>query len=78
MKRLLFIIFLFTLVSHARGMDIAKAGRVAVLETNQGIIEIRLRPDVAPKACENFQRLIETGYYNGLIFHRVIKNFMIT
>lgn len=50
---------------------------VAVLETNQGVIEIALMPDVAPKTCENFIGLIEQGYYDGLIFHRVIKNFMI-
>jgi len=48
-----------------------------VLETNQGIIEIKLMPQAAPKACENFTRLIQKGYYNGTIFHRVIKNFMI-
>jgi peptidylprolyl isomerase len=48
-----------------------------VLETNQGIIEIQLMPEVAPKACENFTKLVEKGYYNGLIFHRVIKGFML-
>ncbi|MFA5090075.1 MAG: peptidylprolyl isomerase [Candidatus Omnitrophota bacterium] len=48
-----------------------------VFETNQGMIEFRLMPEVAPKACENFTKLVEKGYYNGLIFHRVIKNFMI-
>jgi peptidylprolyl isomerase len=48
-----------------------------VLETNQGDIEIKLFEDVAPKACENFKGLIAKGYYNGLIFHRVIKSFMI-
>ncbi len=48
-----------------------------VFETTQGIIEIRLMPEVAPKACENFTKLVEQGYYNGLIFHRVIKGFMI-
>ena len=48
-----------------------------VLETNQGVIEIKLMPDIAPKACENFKKLVEKGYYNGLIFHRVIKDFMI-
>ncbi|MFA5361903.1 MAG: peptidylprolyl isomerase [Candidatus Omnitrophota bacterium] len=48
-----------------------------VLETTQGVIEIKLKPDVAPKACENFSQLVEKGYYNGLIFHRVIKDFMI-
>ncbi|MDO8662895.1 MAG: peptidylprolyl isomerase [Candidatus Omnitrophota bacterium] len=50
---------------------------IVVLETNQGLIEIKLMPDVAPKACENFTKLAEKGYYNGLIFHRVIKGFMI-
>jgi len=51
--------------------------QVVVLETNQGNIEIKLMPDVAPKACENFIGLVEKGYYNGLIFHRVIKGFML-
>ena len=51
--------------------------KVAVLETNKGKIEIKLMPEVAPKACENFEKLIEKGYYNGIIFHRVIKDFMI-
>ena len=50
---------------------------IVVLETNQGKIEIRLKNEIAPKACENFVKLIEKGYYNGLIFHRVIKGFMI-
>ncbi len=48
-----------------------------ILETNQGKIEIKLMPKVAPKACENFVKLVESGYYNGIIFHRVIKDFMI-
>ena len=48
-----------------------------VLETNQGSVEIKLMPEAAPKACENFIKLVEKGYYNGLIFHRVIKGFMI-
>lgn len=48
-----------------------------VLETTQGVIEIKLMPDVAPLACENFSKLVEKGYYNGIIFHRIIKNFMI-
>jgi peptidylprolyl isomerase len=48
-----------------------------VLETNQGNIEIKLMPLAAPRACENFFTLVKKGYYNGVIFHRVIKNFMI-
>src|SRR3990170_43178 len=55
----------------------AIAAMFVVLETNQGAIEIKLMPEVAPKACENFTKLAEKGYYNGLVFHRVIKGFMI-
>ena len=48
-----------------------------ILETNQGNIVIKLFADMAPKAVENFVGLVKKGYYNGIIFHRVIKNFMI-
>ena len=51
--------------------------KIVILETNQGIVEVKLMPEVAPKACENFIKLAEKGYYNGTIFHRVIKGFMI-
>ena len=47
------------------------------METTQGVIEIELKPDIAPKACENILKLAEKGYYDGLIFHRIIKSFMI-
>lgn len=50
---------------------------IAVIETNQGNIEVALRPDIAPKATENFLKHAKDGYYNGVIFHRVIKKFMI-
>ena len=50
---------------------------VVVLETNQGNIELTLFTDKAPKTVENFLGLVKKGYYNGLIFHRVIKGFMI-
>ena len=50
---------------------------VMVIETDSGTIKIELFCKAAPLACENFIRLAENGYYNGLIFHRVIKNFMI-
>ncbi len=48
-----------------------------VFETTQGTFEVKLFPESAPKACENFTRLAEKGYYDGTVFHRVIKNFMI-
>jgi peptidyl-prolyl cis-trans isomerase-like 1 len=50
---------------------------VAVIKTNMGTIEIELFADKTPKTVENFVGLSEKGYYNGVIFHRVIKNFMI-
>lgn len=50
---------------------------VVVFETNVGNIELTLMPDIAPKTCENFLGLIQKDYYNGVIFHRVIKNFML-
>ena len=50
---------------------------VMVIETNSGTIEVELFCKAAPLACENFIRLAEKGYYNGVIFHRVIKDFMI-
>ena len=50
---------------------------VLAMETSRGTIELKLYTELAPKACENFQRLAEKGYYDGLTFHRVIKGFMI-
>lgn len=51
--------------------------QIAVMHTNHGDISIRLFPDKAPKTVENFVTHAANGYYNGLIFHRVIKDFMI-
>ena len=48
-----------------------------ILETTQGTIELELYPDVAPKAVENFTTHVKNGYYNGIAFHRIIKNFMV-
>ena len=53
------------------------ADPIVVLETTQGNIELELMPAVAPRACENFMKLAEKGYYDGVVFHRVIKEFMI-
>ena len=50
---------------------------VAVLETNCGKIEFEFFQDAAPDTCKNFIKLADAGYYNGLVFHRVIKGFMI-
>ena len=50
---------------------------IVTLHTNCGDIKIKLFPEVAPKACENFKKLASSGYYDGITFHRVIKDFMI-
>jgi len=49
----------------------------ATLETNHGPIEIELFDDDAPKTVENFRTLAGQGFYDGLVFHRVIPDFMI-
>jgi len=49
----------------------------AILETTQGKIELELYPEIAPLAVENFITHIKDGYYNGVAFHRIIKDFMI-
>ena len=53
------------------------ANRTAVIQTNHGTIRFELLEEDAPKTTENFITLAERGYYNGIIFHRVIKGFMI-
>ena len=49
----------------------------AILKTRHGDIKIKLFEKDAPKTCENFITHIKNGYYDGLIFHRVIREFMI-
>lgn len=51
--------------------------RVVVMKTNKGDITIKLFPTYAPLAVENFITHSENGYYDGVIFHRVIEDFMI-
>ncbi|KAK8114683.1 uncharacterized protein PG998_000821 [Apiospora kogelbergensis] len=55
----------------------AETGTAAILHTTCGDIHIRLFPDAAPKAVENFVTHAKRGYYNNTIFHRVIRKFMI-
>lgn len=50
---------------------------IATINTSMGEIKIKLFPEQAPKAVENFTTHSKNGYYDGLIFHRVIKDFMI-
>lgn len=54
-----------------------KGDMVAVMTTNRGVIKIKLFPEQAPKTVENFTTHAKNGYYEGIIFHRVINDFMI-
>lgn len=85
-KKLLLIVFALLLIANITTFNAkAQEGDFAMsvdttkitLETTQGNIEIQLFTDIAPKTCENFVGLIEKGYYDGIIFHRIIKDFMI-
>ncbi|EGP5121735.1 peptidylprolyl isomerase [Enterococcus faecium] len=57
--------------------DVAENEDLVEMVTNKGTIKIKLFPEYAPKAVENFMTHAKDGYYNGLTFHRVIKDFMI-
>ena len=70
MKKILFLLCSFMMLLQA-------SNPVATMQTSKGTIVIELRADLAPKAVENFVTHSKNGYYNGLIFHRVIKDFMI-
>lgn len=50
---------------------------LVLMKTNKGDIKIALFPEIAPKTVENFLTHAKNGYYNGIIFHRVIEDFMI-
>ena len=54
-----------------------KGDLIAIMHTNMGDIKIKLFKDLVPKTVNNFTELSKSGYYNGIIFHRVIKDFMI-
>ena len=55
----------------------AKNPIVTITMNTGDVMKLELYPDVAPKTVENFVSLVEKGFYNGLIFHRVINGFMI-
>jgi len=71
MKKIVFLVLLsFATFAFSAQQNV-------VFETTKGKIEFKLFPEVAPKTVENFIGLVKKGYYDGIIFHRVIKDFMI-
>ena len=81
MKKLLLLIMLMCSVAvSACGSEPQKEAMppaTAVFETSMGNFEVALATDLAPNTCKNFIDLANKGFYNGVIFHRVIDNFMI-
>ena len=73
MKKILLALMLLLSVN----LSAQSKNPVVILETTQGKIELELFPNIAPLAVENFTTHIKNGYYNGIAFHRIIKNFMI-
>ncbi len=62
---------------RAKKIKELKKKSLVVLKTNKGNIKLELFPEAAPKACENFVGLVEKDYYDGLIFHRVVEDFVV-
>ena len=84
MKKLLIVCLMLvcalalTACGQAKQEQVPKAEpATAVFNTSMGDFEVKLATDYAPETSKNFITLAEKGFYNGLIFHRVIDNFMI-
>lgn len=67
---------LFTLMIFLAGTSVAQDNPTVIMETNKGTITIELWADKAPISVENFLRYTDSGFFDGLIFHRVIPGFM--
>lgn len=77
MKKILLMILLVSVLFVLTSCSKSGSNRTAVIETNLGTMEIELFEKRAPTTTQNFITLAKKGYYDGLIFHRVIKDFMI-
>ena len=66
-----------TIVYPQLSTEVADNEALVVMNTTLGPIKIKLFPEIAPKAVENFLTHAENGYYDGIIFHRVMEDFMI-
>lgn len=83
-SKLLFLLVITLIMCVGCSMDGNSAKKVtnaseqiAVFNTSMGSFEVKLANRYAPKTVENFVKLVNKGFYNGVIFHRVIDNFMI-
>lgn len=70
------IAFAIAAVLPAAAQTTATPDNILVLETNKGAVEIALRPDLAPQHVARIKELAREGFYDGVVFHRVIEGFM--
>lgn len=68
-------LFAFGGVSHAQ-QPAADPENTMIIETKDGNVTVRLRPDLAPRHVAQIKALVRKGFYNGIVFHRVIDGFM--
>lgn len=59
-----------------KAIDLNSPENMLVLELKDGTVTIQLRPDLAPRHVKRIKELVREGYYDGIIFHRVIEGFM--
>jgi peptidyl-prolyl cis-trans isomerase B (cyclophilin B) len=77
-KKIFSILLILTcLVGSAIAQETAQSKPQVVMQTSKGDIVLELYPDKAPLTVQNFMRYVDSGFYNGTIFHRVIHGFMI-
>jgi cyclophilin family peptidyl-prolyl cis-trans isomerase len=77
MKKYLMLVFILLILTSCNTTEVSNMRTKISIETNYGNMEAELYDDLTPKTAENFKKLAEKGFYNGTIFHRVIKDFMI-
>ncbi|MCL7944815.1 peptidylprolyl isomerase [Marinobacter sp. ATCH36] len=77
MQIVLCVTLLLGMTSPLSAQELENELPQVIIETSEGVIEVTLRPDIAPETVDNFITYVENGFYEGTIFHRVIPGFMI-
>ncbi len=77
MQRLLYCLLALCLLNTGCLTAPRKGNEMVVIDTSMGSMTVELWPDKAPKTVKNFMKYVDSGYYDGLVFHRIIQGFMI-
>jgi len=72
-----YVVFMSSNSNNNSSSNVNQGNPIAIINTTMGEIKVELYKDKMPKTCENFIKLANDGFYNGLVFHRVIDNFVI-